>query len=152
MKKVLLVLVGLGIVGFFAFAVLSQPKDQELIAAALDDSVAAAAEGRPSPVLSNLSSDFKYGDETFFAGDIAKVIRDAKPTILIVNKAAEISGDKAVVKTPVKLTMNYMGMSMDSTLPDVTIELRKETGVKWLFVPVPKWRITSVRSESLPNY
>ncbi|MBA4291844.1 hypothetical protein C0431_02640 [bacterium] len=152
MKKALLALPILALISLLVSGYLFAPKDQDLITAALRDSTAAAAKGEPSDVLRYLSKSFTYGGEATSTYDISKVIHNAKPKITIIETKANIQGENATVQTPVDVQLNYMGLDINQTIPKVTIELKKETGFKWLFVPEPRWRVVSVSAESLPNY
>lgn len=152
MKKALLAIPIFAIIGLLASGFLFAPKDQDLITAALRESTAAAAKGEPSDVLRYLSKSFTYGGEATSTYDISKVIHNAKPQLTILETKADIKGETATVQTPVDVKLNYMGLDINQTIPRVSIELKKETGFKWLFVPEPRWRIISVSAESLPNY
>lgn len=151
MKKLLIVVPVLALIGVLVSGYIFAPNDKELIQRALDESTAAAKAGKPSPVLDHLSKSFTYGGEATSSYDISKLIHQAKPEIVILNPSAQIEGESARVVSPVQVTVNYMGLDIDNTFPEVNIELKKENGFKWLFVPEPRWRITSVSAQSLPT-
>lgn len=142
----------LTLVGIWVQAAFFGPSDRTLIMEALDEATTAAKEGRPSPVLERLSSQFNYGDYAPARFDIAKVIRDSKPDITILNKEPNIQGDTATVVSDVRLVMAYIGQSMDTTVPQVTITLRHENAMSYLVIPTKKWRITEVQASALPSY
>ena len=152
MKKILIALPIIVLIGVMASGFIFAPSDQELITRALKNSTDAAAQGEPSDVLKYLSKSFTYDGEATHGAEISKVIHQAKPDIAIMETTARIEGDSATVVTPVDVKLNYMGLDINKTIPNVNIELKKETSFKWLFVPEPRWRITSVTAESLPNY
>lgn len=151
MKKWLLAVPVVVLVGFIASGFIFAPSDQEQITKALNDSCAAASRGEPSDVLKYLSKSFTYGGEETSSYDISKVIHQAKPKIAVMETNAQISGESATVRTPVDVQLNYMGLDINRTIPGVTITLKKETAFKWLVVPEPRWRITAVEADSLPN-
>jgi hypothetical protein len=152
MHKALYVIPVIGLVGFLSSGYLLAKPDQQLIQAALTESTQAAAEGKPSDVLKYLSKSFTYGGEATSTYDISKVIHNSKPKITIITINPMIDGENAVVKTPVDVQIDYMGLNINNTIPNVVINLKKETGYKWIFVPEPRWRVVSVEAEALPNY
>ncbi|MBX3113801.1 MAG: hypothetical protein KF836_04475 [Fimbriimonadaceae bacterium] len=151
MKKLLIAVPVLALIGVLVSGYVFAPNDKELIQRALDESTTAAREGKPSPVLDHLSRTFTYGGEATSTYDISKMIHQAKPVIVILDPAPQIEGETARVVSPVSVTVNYLGLDFNDTIPEVNIELKKENGFKWLFVPEPRWRITSVSAQSLPN-
>lgn len=140
-------ILAMGIKGFFF-----GPSDEELIKQALEETVAAAAQGEPSIVLDNLSSKFTYGSQIPFPGDISKAVRLSKPKVSILYIDPVIEGEQAVVKSPVTIEMAFMSINLNETVPDVKITLEKEWGLKYLFMPTPRWRIVDVSAPSLPEY
>ncbi len=142
---VVLVLAGLVVKGLFF-----GPSDQELIGRTLAEATEAAAKGEPSPVLDALSRNFEYGDEMPVRIDVAKVVREAKPEMVILNPLPRIDGDGAVVVSDVALKVDFMGMAQDLVVPEVTILLKKETTFRNL-IPEPKWRVTKVSAKTLPS-
>ncbi|QYK52334.1 MAG: hypothetical protein KF824_08695 [Fimbriimonadaceae bacterium] len=151
MKKLLIAVPVLALIGLLVSGYVFAPSDKELIQRALDESTTAAREGKPSPVLDHLSRSFTYGGEATSTYDISKLIHQAKPIIVIHDPSPQIDGESARVVSPVSVTVSFMGQDIDSTFPEVNIELKKENGFKWLFVPEPRWRITSVSAQSLPS-
>lgn len=151
-KKIAVVVGLLGLVLFFASGYLFAPPDRVLIQQSLNRAVDAARAGQPSPVLDKLSAKFSYGGEWTNRGEIAKVIRQARPEISVLKTDPVVAGNTATIVSPVSLRVNYMGIGVDSTLPEVTIRFEKETGTKWILVPEPRWRITAVEAEALPDY
>lgn len=152
MKKALIAIPVVALVALLASGFIFVPSDQELITKALQESTDAAAKGEPSDVLKYLSRSFEYGGESTNSYDISKVIHQAKPKIAIMETKATIDGETATVRTPVDVQLNYIGLDINKTIPNVNIELKKETSFKWMIVPEPRWRITAVTAESLPNY
>lgn len=151
MKKLLIALPVLALIGLLVSGYIFAPNDKQLIQRALDESTAAAREGKPSPVLEHLSNSFTVSDQPTSSIDVSKLIKQSKPVIVILNPAPQIDGETATVVSPVAVTINYLGFDLDQTLPRVTIGLKKEMGFKWLIVPEPRWRITSVNAEGLPG-
>ena len=143
------VLVFLAIGGAVVNNVFFGPSDEELILETLTEATEAAAEGEASPVLDALSRNFEYGDDSPIKFDVAKVIREAKPDMIILDPNPKIEGDVAVVESDIQLSMSFMGAGIQQTIPDVVIELKKETSFASL-LPKPKWRVTKVTAENLP--
>lgn len=152
MKKALIAIPVVALAAVLASGFLFAPSDQKLITKTLQDSTDAAAKGEPSDVLKYLSRSFTYDGQSTNTFDISKVIHQAKPKIAIMETTAQIEGDDATVTTPIDVQLNYMGLDINKTIPNVQIQLKKETSFKWIFVPEPRWRIVSVTAESLPSY
>lgn len=150
-KKITIAVALLGLVLFFSSGYLFRPSDETQIRESLRDALVAAHEGKPSPVLDNLSFDFSYGGQEVSRMDIAKVVRQAKPQLSALNEIPEISGDTAKIVTSIAAKFDYMGFAMDTVVDDVTVTFQREVGTKWLIVPQPKWRIVSVDAPNLPN-
>ncbi len=150
-KKILFGVIALAAVLFFSSGYLFNPSDEAQVKATLQEALSAAGEGKPSPVLESLSFRFDYGGEEPSRIDIAKVVRQAKPKLTALSVNPEIEGQTATVTTAIDAKLDYMGFSIDQTVPNVTIKFEKQVGTKWLVVPQPKWRIISVDSPNLPN-
>lgn len=151
-KKALLALAVLSITGFFSSGFLLAPPDSVLIKQAIEDSTAAARNGEPSEVLDNLSRRFNYGGEVANRSDIIKVVRQSKPHIVVEDIKPLVEGETATVISPVTVKGDFMGFTIDTTFPRVTIGLKKELGTQWGVVPTPRWRIVSVDADQLPSY
>ncbi|MBL8068870.1 MAG: hypothetical protein JNM28_10500 [Armatimonadetes bacterium] len=152
MNKLWLAFPAVGLVAFLASGYLFAPSDQQMIDKALKESTDAAAKGEPSDVLKYLSRSFTYGGEAANTFDISKVIHQARPKIAILETRASIHGEDAEVVTPVDVQLDYMGFAINKTIPNVSITLKKESSFKWGIVPEPRWRITGVTAEQLPDY
>jgi hypothetical protein len=140
MKKALIAIVVIGLVALLASGFLFAPSDQQLISKSLQESTDAAAKGEPSDVLKYLSRSFTYDGQSTNSFDISKVIHQAKPKIAIMETNAQINGDEATVTTPIDVQLNYMGLDINKTIPNVQIQLKKETSFKWMIVPEPPKR------------
>ncbi|MBX3111113.1 MAG: hypothetical protein KF857_03820 [Fimbriimonadaceae bacterium] len=152
MKKALLVgavaLVVVGVVGFYAGG---RPSDEELIQRTLREAVVASKEGRANPVMDAVSSSFRYGEDMPDRREIARVVRQAKPEIVVLSPKPTISGDTATVHSDVAVKFEFMGMSMDQTVKDVDITFTREPAVEYGVLPSSKWRITQVTGPALPQ-
>lgn len=142
---VLVVFAGLVVKGLFF-----GPSDEVLIRQTLAQATEAAAKGEPNEVLDALSRNFQYGEESPIRMDISKVVREARPEMVILNTTPKIDGERAVVVSDVSLKVDFLGMPQDLTVEGVTIELQKETTFQNL-IPSPKWRVTKVTAEALPQ-
>ncbi|MCB0826575.1 MAG: hypothetical protein KDC26_10325 [Armatimonadetes bacterium] len=155
MKKLILPAIAvliLSVVGTIAYQYFTRPSDRILIQESLDETIMAAKEGRPSPVLDGLSKKFTFGDESPLRMDISKVVREAKPDIVVLNPEPTITGDEATIISDVTVKGNYMTMPIGSTFTDVKIVFKRETSNRYLVVPWSKWRIISVEAQNLPSY
>lgn len=140
-SSVLLLLTGL-----FLWSMSTGPSDDVLIAQALDESIKASREGKPGGVLENLSRDLKVQDEDIDNPAVKNFIENQKPEIELTNKKPVMKGDLAVVTTDVIVTFGLAGMRLPAPIQGVQIELRKETGFKFLFFPTKKWKIVRIFS------
>jgi hypothetical protein len=120
------------------------PSDDELIRAALDRAITASREGKPGGVLETLSDKFHLNGDFPGEGSIKKFIQNAHPDISVPAKKATISGDVAKIVAPVRAKFEFMGFSMDQTIPDVAMTFQRETGFEWGIIPVKKWRLTQI--------
>lgn len=152
MKKVVIGAVVLAVaaiaIQIFAFG----PSDKQMIQSALDESLLAAREGRPSPVLEYLSRNFEInGQRMSERPEIAKAVQMAKPEITVMNREPQITDSTATINSSVKVKLDYMGLNIDQTFENVTITFTKESGTRMLVVPYPKWRISGVSAAGLPT-
>ena len=155
MKKLILpvvVVLVLSVLGTVLYQYFTRPSDRILIQQSLDETILAAKEGRPSPVLDGLSKNFTFGNESPLRMDISKVVREAKPDIVVLNPEPTISGDEATIISDVSVKGDYLTMPIGSTFADVKIVFKRETSNRYLFVPWTKWRIVSVEAQELPSY
>lgn len=120
----------------------SGQSDKEKILAALKESVEASKEGRPGGVMEHISNNFEVNGETYKPNrrEMADFIRKRKPDIEFLKTDPIVSGDKAVLITPVKLSI----LTFNQTVPEVALEFEKESARKWLIVPTSKWRLVHV--------
>lgn len=152
MKKLLLIGIPvIALIGFLLSGYVLAPSDEQMIQRAIDESTAAAREGKPSEVLDHLSNSFTVSEQSASPFDISKLIKLSKPKIVVLDPRAQINGETATVISPVDVEIDYMDFKLDHTLPKVTIQLKKEMGFKFLIVPEPRWRITSVNADGLPT-
>lgn len=152
-KKIFGAVAGLAVLGLAGAVVNSLffgPSDEQLIQETLLEATEAARKGEASPVLDSLSRNFEYGDMVPVKMDVAKVIREARPEMILLEPSTKIDGERALVETDIQLTVEFMGMPISQTVPDVAIELKKETSFSGV-LPKPKWRVTKVTAENLPQ-
>jgi hypothetical protein len=150
-KRIILLALGavsaLLVLRFVIFA--PQPDDQALIAQALSDSLKAGKEGRPGGVLEILSRKFRINEQSPGRFDIAKFIRENKPDVTVLNKAAVVSGDTARIETPVEVKISFLNQKFDQRIENVTLIFEKEESHKFLVIPTTAWRLTDV---DVPNH
>ncbi len=152
--RILLGLTGLAIVALILRMTLFGPSDRTLIDQALAESIQAGKEGRPGGVLEYLSQSFTFNsDQIVDRRQVADFIRKAKPEVTLGTIDPEIKGDRAEVTTSAHVKVSGLGMSIDRQIPKVTIELKRESAVKWLVFPSSQWRVVSVTAppESLAD-
>lgn len=139
----LLVVALVGAAGLFLVA-RSGPSDQELIDRALADAIKAGREGRPGSVLELLSNEFRLNEQQIGSrSQIARAIRDYRPDVSVANTTAVISGDSAVIESPVTLrTLPPIPLSFE--IPMVRMEFAKEHATKWVVFPDRRWRLSRV--------
>lgn len=127
--------------------------DQQLIETALTDSLKAAKEGRSGVVLDFVSKQFTaHTDFPLDRSQIAKYIRENHPDVTVVNTKATISGDSAVIVTPVDVKVEFMaGAKFQHQFKDVKLTFEREDSLQWLIIPGKKWRLTEVVAEGLPE-
>ncbi len=138
-------------VGLVGFYYASRPGDDALIKQALDEAVAASKQGRPNPVLDALSTKFTYQGLSADRGEIAKVVREARPEVTVLSPKPEITGDKAKIRSDVALKFDWMGMSLDKVVKGVEIDFAREPAIDFAVLPTSHWRITSVTGPDLPE-
>lgn len=149
-------IVGSATVVVAALAVLffvTAPTDEQLIRQALDESTEASRKGEPGGVLDYLSSSLTFnGIPVMDKQEVSKYVRLAKPEIEFGQYSPVVEGDQAAVVADVHIKMDFQGLSLDQTVPDVEVRLAKETGFRWLVFPGKKWRITEVSAPDLGQF
>ena len=126
------------------------PSDKQLIKEALDVSIKASREGRPGGVMEHLSHSLKYNEEQ--VGDrtsVADYVKRARPDVIIQDPRPTISGDTAIIVSPVTVKMEMGPVSFPIQIERAVITLSKETGRKFLVFPAPVWRITSIKAPEI---
>lgn len=132
---------------FSVVVLATRPSDDELIQEALDRSIAASREGKPGGVFEHLSRSFTYNETAITSRrDVGQYINQLKPDIELSNRAPEISGDTALIMTDVNLEIGILNYRQELTIPGVEIELAKESGTRWGFLPYPQWRVIRVEA------
>lgn len=138
--------------GLTVLFIVTAPSDEDLIRAALEESVQASREGRPSVVLDHLSRSLTFNEVPVGSrADIAEFVRKSKPDIELGPVEPVIEGDVATVVTSVRFNVSFLGYSRDQTVPQVQIRLARTTGVRWLLFPGTKWRISEVTLPDLAS-
>ena len=149
-------IIGSGLVAFGALVVLffaTAPTDEEMIRQAIAESTEAARQGRPSEVLDYLSRFLTFNGELVFErGEISKLVRLARPEIGFGEYTPVIEGEQAAVIANVHVKLEYQGMNIDQSVPDVQVKLAKESGLRWLILPGARWRITEVTAPDLAQF
>lgn len=144
----------LALVGIlFAKAWLGRPTDEQAIQAELTSAIKASREGRSGVVMDFISSKFKMtGAEVDPSNpQIAKFIKDARPDVEILNPQPAITGNTALIQSKVNVKMKMAMVSAGEMTVDAKIYLERETAREWLFIPVPKWRITKIETDGVPG-
>ena len=131
MKKVVIGAAVLAVLAVLVKVFAFGPDDKQMIQAALDESLAAAKDGKPSPVLDYLSSKFEInGERMADRPEIARIVRTARPDIKVQTREPQISGDTAVIVSSVNVDADYLSFSMNQTIPNVKIKFAKESDRK----------------------
>lgn len=139
----LLLVALIGAAGLF-FVSRSGPSDQELIDQALAEAIKAGREGRPGSVLELLSNEFRLNEQQIGSrSQVARAIRDYKPDVSVANTTAVISGDGAVIESPVTLRAQPP-IPLSFEIPMVRMEFQRENATKWLVLPDKRWRLSRV--------
>lgn len=140
-----LIIFGIVAVGGILLAVFSSPPDEELIVQSLQEMADASESGRPGGVLDHLSRSAQFNDIPMDdRGEVADVVRKMKPRVEFGAIEPVISGEQAIVTTPVTIGYGIGPVKGEQTIDDMVITLRKETGVKWFILPSPVWRVVEV--------
>jgi len=152
-KVVIALAIVVAVLAAIRFGLFSQKvSDQELIETALTEALKAAKEGRSGVVLDFVSKQFTANtDFPLERGQIAKYIRENHPEVEVLNKKATISGDSAIIVSPVQASISFQGMTMSHKFEDVKLGFRREDSLEWLIFPSKKWRLTEVVAEGLPE-
>lgn len=139
-----LTLAAVALAGLLSYRYATLPSDRELIATALQESIRASKEGRPGGVLDHLSNSIRLNDVEYvrFQREVADAIRRLRPDVEILNPAPTITGDTAVITSAITLSTKLPPLSM--TVPQVSIEFRRENAREWLVLPASKWRVVGV--------
>ncbi|MCC6402855.1 MAG: hypothetical protein IT207_02485 [Fimbriimonadaceae bacterium] len=149
MRKWVIASVGLVVAAILAAPLVFLPSDHDLVVEALDEAVVAGREGRPGGVMEHLSRSIRYNNVPLEdRAAVAEFIRTGKPDVEVLHKEPSIQGDSATIFSPVRVDFRYGPLQVSQTVEDVRFEFRKETGTRWLVVPVPKWRLVSIEASS----
>lgn len=126
---------------------LNQPSDETLIRTALTEAIQASKEGQPGPVLDFISRTATYnGQQADDRREIGRYIQQYRPSVTVLRPVPTIEGDTATIVSPVKLEMRLLALQGSAEIPNVTIQLRRETALKWFVVPTNKWRVASIEA------
>ena len=150
MKAIAICLALLAVFGIMAVPFLFGPTDDQMIRDALKESIKASREGRPGGVMEYLSNSLKYNDEE--ATDrtsIADYIKRAKPEVSVDDPTPRISGESAMVVSPVTVNLTYGPVSFPVRIEHAEITFAKETGRRFLVLPAPVWRIRSIKADEV---
>ena len=143
-KKILMLIATVAILGIGFVLLQPKPTDQQLIQNALDDAIQVGKDGRPGSVLEHLSESFEInGQQIVNRTEIARFIRDQRPSVEVTNMVAEVNGETATITSPVTLELSGP-MKFTSTIPNAKIEFTKEQTMRFLLIPDRQWRLTKV--------
>lgn len=127
--------------------VASQPSDEDLIQRALDESIEASRKGQPGGVFEHLSRSFTYNEKPITSrGDVSRYINELRPDITLLDRTPQIDGSRATIQTDVHLSIGILNYRQELIVPNTDIELRRETGTRWGFLPSPRWRVVRVEA------
>ncbi|MCO5296670.1 MAG: hypothetical protein M9921_07420 [Fimbriimonadaceae bacterium] len=133
------------VVGVPALKVYPGPSERERIAVALDESLRASKEGRPGGVLEYLTDQFRINEESpGTRNQIAKLIRDSRPDVVVENREPEIFGDQAKIVSDVEVKASFLGQSLNQRFGNVTLVFKREPTRKYLVFPTHTWRLDQV--------
>lgn len=144
-------------IGFVALILLglrlllvSGESDKDLIQATIREAIEASKEGRSGGVLEQLSRSFTFNEEqTWDRNQIAQVIKNSKPDVIIFNMEPVISGDTATVISRAQVKGQFVFAPINLEIPSVKIELARGTELRYGILPKKKWRITSITAPGL---
>lgn len=147
--------IGIGIavflyVGMMAKTFFGQPSDQVLIKQALDAAVADAREGKTGKVMELLSSKAMFAGADIPRGEVGNYIKNAKPDFTIITPTPIIEGDKAVIVSPVDVSLKVAIVSTPPVRINSRIELTKEKHMSFFLVPTSSWKITKIEADGTP--
>ena len=138
--------------GLTVLFIVTAPSDEDLIRTALEESIQASREGRPSVVLDNISRSLTFnGAPVGSRAEIADFVRRNKPDFEIGPIDPVIDGDVATIVTSIRMNGTVLTYSFDETVSGVQIRFTRETGVRWLLFPGTKWRISEVTVPDLAS-
>ncbi len=139
-----------------ALSAMNAPNDQQQIQLALAQSIQASKEGRPGGVMDKLSVNLKLNDidTSGNRNQIAKYIRENQPDVTVIDKTAVVTGDEAQIKSPVQLSLNFLGQTMERQLEDVTLVFRREDDRAYLIFPTKRWKLAEIHvpEESVSSF
>ena len=144
------------ITGLTVLFIVTAPTDEQLIRSAIDESVQASREGKPNPVLDNLTRTFTWNGQTvgLNRSEVSRYVRLGRPEIDLAPYRPEINDDKATVVTDAHIKIEFQSLKFDQTVPGLEIKRKRETGTRWLVFPSARWKIYEVTAPdlaSIPN-
>ncbi|HVT12329.1 MAG TPA: hypothetical protein VHE55_08675 [Fimbriimonadaceae bacterium] len=142
---VLLLLAVLAVGGRYIYGIANRPDDKTQIRQALAEAIKASKEGRSGSVIDLLSEHFKVNGEQPGFGQVAKLIKESHPDIVVDDTDPVVSGDSAQITSSVKVTGTFFGGGQQSfSFKDVQLYFKKESAMDWLIFPTTKWRLSDV--------
>lgn len=142
---ILLILLVLAVGGRFIYGLANHPDDKSQIQAALAEAIQASKEGRPGSVIDKLSDHFKVNGEQPGFSQIAKLVKESHPDIVVADNDPVISGDSAQITSSVQVTGSFLGAKQSFSFKQAQLYFKKETAMDWLIFPTTKWRLSDVR-------
>ncbi|HWA83466.1 MAG TPA: hypothetical protein VG820_08545 [Fimbriimonadaceae bacterium] len=141
-----LVLAVLAVGGRYIYGLANRPDDKTQIRQALADAIKASKEGRSGSVIDLLSEHFKVNGEQPGFGQIAKMVKESHPDIVVNDTDPVISGDAAQITSSVRVTGTFFGAGQQTfDFKDAQLYFKKESAMDWLIFPTTKWRLSDVR-------
>ena len=153
MKRWIIASAIVALTGLTVLFIVTAPTDEQLIRSAIDESVQASREGKPNPVLDNLTRTFTWNGQTvgLDRSEVSRIVRLSRPELDLEPYTPEINGDEATIETNVHIKMDYLSFNYDQTMSGVVIKLRKVPGTRWLVFPSARWKIYEVSAPDLAS-
>jgi hypothetical protein len=155
MKRWWIAVLGLVVAGLLVLPMVTAPSDSEMVKESLEAAVRASREGKPGGVFEHLSSSMRFNDMPLDDRvSVADFIRKSRPAIEVHQVVPEVSGNTAVVESPVTVEFQFGPVPVAQRLEKVRFTFRKETGTRFLVIPAPKWRLSDVQAPTVavPDY
>lgn len=126
------------------------PTDEAQIASALRESTQASHDGRANGVLDLLSRRLQLNGSPVDSdtASLSRYIRNQKPTVVVADPHALVTGDEARIVSPITISVNVLGQSIERKLNSVTLIFRRESFREWGIFPRSRWRLSEVQTSA----